>query len=65
MAKAIQAAGRVIRGPEERGLLAFLDGRFLEPAYAQCFPGDWFREGPREAVSEAILADVQAFWGGS
>jgi len=62
MAKAIQAAGRVIRGPEERGLIAFLDGRFLEPAFAQCFPGDWFKESPREAVSEGILAQVEAFW---
>ncbi len=62
MAKAIQAAGRVIRGPEERGLLAFLDGRFLEPAFAQCFPSDWFRDSPREAVSERILADVSGFW---
>jgi DNA excision repair protein ERCC-2 len=62
MAKAIQAAGRVIRGPGERGLLAFLDGRFLEPAFAQCFPQDWFRVSPREAVSEEILADVSRFW---
>jgi len=58
MAKAIQAAGRVIRGPEERGLLAFLDPRFLEPAFAQCFPKDWFQESPQEAVSDKILADV-------
>lgn len=62
MAKAIQAAGRVIRGPRERGLLAFLDGRFLDPAFAQCFPSDWFQQSPREAVSDAILADVSRFW---
>jgi DNA excision repair protein ERCC-2 len=46
MAKAIQAAGRVIRGAEERGLLAFLDARFLEPAFAECFPDDWFQHSP-------------------
>jgi DNA excision repair protein ERCC-2 len=63
MAKAIQAAGRVIRGPEERGLLVFLDGRFLEPAFAQCFPSDWFQESPREAISDGILAEVARFWG--
>lgn len=61
MAKAIQAAGRVIRGPEDRGLLAFLDGRFLEPAFAACFPESWF-QNPREAVSESILAEVRDFW---
>lgn len=63
MARAVQAAGRVLRGPEERGLLAFLDDRFLRPEYARCFPADWFRESPREAVSGAILAEVAAFWG--
>lgn len=62
MAKAIQAAGRVIRGPKERGLLVFLDDRFLDPAFAQCFPQDWFEHSPREAVSEAILADIARFW---
>ena len=62
MAKAIQAAGRVIRGPGERGLIVFLDGRFLEPAFARCFPLDWFRDSPQEAVSRSILADVSRFW---
>ncbi|HWQ08631.1 MAG TPA: ATP-dependent DNA helicase [Holophaga sp.] len=62
MAKAVQAAGRVLRGPEDRGLIVFLDGRFLEPAYAQCLPREWFRESPREGVSRSILADVRSFW---
>lgn len=62
MAKAVQAAGRVIRGPGDRGLLAFLDDRFLEPAFAQCFPADWFRHSPREAVSTGILGDISRFW---
>lgn len=65
MAKAIQAAGRVIRSPEEHGLLAFLDDRFLRPEFAQCFPADWFRDSPREAVSAGILAEVSQFWGKS
>ncbi len=61
-ARAFQAAGRVIRAPADRGLLVFLDPRFLEPEYASCFPAGWFRESPRELVSGAILADVRAFW---
>jgi len=63
-AKAFQAAGRVIRSPEERGLLVFLDSRFLGPDYAPCFPRDWFRDSPRELVSAAILEDVRGFWAG-
>ena len=61
-AKAVQAAGRVIRTPEDRGLLIFLDGRFLEGAYAACFPEGWFEHAPSELVSASILADVAAFW---
>jgi DNA excision repair protein ERCC-2 len=62
-ARAFQAAGRVIRTPEDRGLLMFLDRRFLGEDYASCFPAGWFRESPRELVSASILADVRAFWG--
>jgi DNA excision repair protein ERCC-2 len=62
-AKAVQAAGRVIRTPEDRGLLVFLDRRFLEPDLAEAFPADWYAGSPRERVSTAILADVEAFWG--
>lgn len=65
MAKAIQAAGRVIRGAGERGLLAFLDDRFLRPEFAQCFPSDWFRGSPREAVPTGILREVSRFWNAS
>ena len=61
-ARAFQAAGRVIRGPLDRGLLVFLDRRFLDPDFAGCYPEGWFRESPRELVSGAILADVRAFW---
>ena len=64
MARAVQAAGRVIRGPQDRGIIVFLDGRFLEPSYAQCLPGEWFGESPREGVSTSILADVRRFWDG-
>ena len=61
-ARAVQAAGRVIRTPADQGLLVFLDRRFLGEDYASCFPRDWYRDSPGELVSTAILADVLAFW---
>ena len=61
-AKAVQAAGRVIRTPVDRGLLVFLDPRFLDPDYASSFPAGWYQSSPQELVSTSILADVQAFW---
>lgn len=38
MNKVLQAAGRVIRSPEDRGVLVFLDERFATRFYQQLFP---------------------------
>ncbi|WP_028694166.1 ATP-dependent DNA helicase [Pseudomonas cremoricolorata] len=39
--KVIQAAGRVIRGDDDRGVLLLIDERFAEPRVQQMFPGWW------------------------
>ncbi|HXH30860.1 MAG TPA: ATP-dependent DNA helicase [Bacteriovoracaceae bacterium] len=62
MAKAIQAAGRVIRSETDRGLIILMDDRFLEKSFAQTMPSDWFSESPRELISKSILNDVAEFW---
>ncbi|MBD3259952.1 hypothetical protein GF371_04970, partial [Candidatus Woesearchaeota archaeon] len=41
MTRCMQAAGRCIRSETDRGLIAFLDKRFLWPMYRQIFPPDW------------------------
>ena len=62
MAKAIQAAGRVIRSEKDKGLIVLMDNRFIQPSFAKSMPQDWFESDPREAVSEKILLDVSEFW---
>lgn len=62
MAKAVQAAGRVIRSETDRGLIVLMDSRFVEPEYARSMPGDWFEAEATELVSDGILRDVNAFW---
>ena len=62
MAKAVQAAGRVIRSESDRGIIVLMDNRFVQPSYVKSMPQDWFVESPRELVSERILSDVAAFW---
>jgi DNA excision repair protein ERCC-2 len=62
MAKAIQAAGRVIRSETDRGIVILMDGRFLEPGYSQAMPEDWFESDVAELVSDSILRDVAKFW---
>jgi DNA excision repair protein ERCC-2 len=62
MAKAIQAAGRVIRSETDSGLIVLFDNRFLHSTYNQCMPEDWFEDTPEELISRSILKDVQEFW---
>ncbi len=62
MAKAVQAAGRVIRREDDRGLVVLMDGRFLEKDYAASMPADWYAQGPSELVSSSLLKDVADFW---
>ncbi|CAE77914.1 ATP-dependent DNA helicase [Bdellovibrio bacteriovorus] len=62
MAKAIQSAGRVIRSETDKGVIILMDSRFLNPVYAEAMPQGWFKESPRELVSQKILADLETFW---
>lgn len=62
MAKAVQAAGRVIRSENDKGIIILMDDRFLDKSYSQSLPQDWFSENPRELVSKSILSDVAEFW---
>ena len=39
--KVIQAAGRVIRGTDDRGMVMLIDDRFAEPRVQGMFPGWW------------------------
>ena len=62
MAKAIQAAGRVIRSETDRGLIVLIDSRFTHSGYSRAMPADWFKESPHELVSAGILKEVAEFW---
>ncbi len=39
--KVMQAVGRVIRSPEDRGIVLLIDSRFTQPPYPRIFPPDW------------------------
>ncbi|MGN0707302.1 MAG: ATP-dependent DNA helicase [Faecalibacterium sp.] len=62
MNKVLQAAGRVIRTPQDRGVVLLLDDRFARPEYARLFPGHWahlrFLPG-----SDALERALKGFWG--
>jgi DNA excision repair protein ERCC-2 len=52
MTRVVQAAGRVVRTPEDRGVLVLLDRRFLLKDYARLFPEDWEPVRTRDPASE-------------
>lgn len=62
MAKAVQAAGRVIRSETDRGIIILMDNRFMQPSYVKSMPADWYVSDPREMVSGQILQDIRDFW---
>ncbi len=62
MAKAVQAAGRVIRSETDKGIIVLIDDRFLQSSYVKSMPQDWFEENVNELVSGQILKDINDFW---
>lgn len=62
MAKAVQAAGRVIRSENDRGIIVLMDNRFINPSYVKSMPKDWFDQDAKELVSTQILKDLSQFW---
>ncbi len=60
MNKVQQAAGRVIRSMDDRGVIVLLDDRFLREDYQALFPREWrpFRVVDRTSAA-AVIAD---FW---
>ena len=63
MARVIQAAGRLIRRSEDRGVVVLIDERFRLRQYARTLPRYWYRDRVEELLTEDLTAAVQDFWG--
>lgn len=61
MNKVLQAAGRVIRGPAERGAVLLIDSRFPTRNYRALFPPHWNHCLPVNS-EEALVQSLAAFW---
>jgi DNA excision repair protein ERCC-2 len=64
MTRVIQAAGRLIRTETDRGVIVLICGRFLEEAYAERLPRDWYDVSPLELISENPAEDIKTFFSG-
>ncbi len=60
MNKVLQAAGRVIRTEEDRGIVALLDERFLGRDYSRLFPREWSNYTTCRA--DDIAESLEEFW---
>lgn len=60
--RVIQAAGRLTRGPGDRGILILFDRRFLENPWCGLLPRHWKHRGLLRMLDED-LSGVAAFWG--
>jgi DNA excision repair protein ERCC-2 len=60
MNRVLQAAGRILRSENDRGVLLLVDPRFQERRYRSLFPGSWKPStvrGPGE-----LRAELERFW---
>lgn len=62
MNKVLQAAGRVIRTPEDRGVVLLIDERFLFSDYRKLMPPHWQHLTPVPDAA-ALSRALAAFWG--
>lgn len=57
----LQAAGRVIRRPEDRGVVVLIDDRYAEEKYRALYPPHW--EGMKFAPDiPALQSELSRFW---
>ncbi|QDR82358.1 ATP-dependent DNA helicase [Sporomusa termitida] len=61
MNKVLQAAGRVIRTEQDRGLVLLIDERFSQARYKRLFPREWQGAVRTNSVSR-IGAALKQFW---
>lgn len=62
MNKVLQAAGRVIRSANDRGVVLLIDSRFRRREYQCLFPSHWSHCRPVRSI-QALAAALSDFWG--
>ena len=60
MNKVLQAAGRVIRTAEDKGVILLLDERFLQRDYVQLYPREW--EDRKTVTLDKVSEEIDKFW---
>lgn len=61
MNKVLQSAGRVIRTPQDRGVILLLDDRFLREDVQSLFPREWSQYA--RVTQDTVAGWLKHFWG--
>ena len=61
MQKILQMAGRLLRGPADRGVICLIDARFQRAEYQRFFPQHW---QPQTLLAADLPIELEKFWQG-
>ena len=62
MNRVIQAAGRLIRSENDRGVIVLVGARFNQEPYRSLIPAEWYVEHPSELVTTDLEDTLSRFW---
>jgi DNA excision repair protein ERCC-2 len=60
--KVIQAAGRLIRSAQDKGIIVLVDDRFEDREVIELLPSYWFKEPASVAITADYREAIKAFW---
>lgn len=59
MLRVVQAAGRLSRSPDARGIVMLADIRFAKESYLKYLPLEWYERSPNELICENWKQEIQ------
>jgi DNA excision repair protein ERCC-2 len=62
LTRVVQAAGRLLRSDEDRGVIVVMGRRFLDPRYLRLLPEEWTFGDPESLIFEDPVAAIQEFF---
>jgi DNA excision repair protein ERCC-2 len=62
LTRVVQAAGRLLRSEQDRGVITLVGRRFQDPRYARFLPEDWSGGDPRTMLREDPVQAVKEFF---
>ena len=63
LTRVVQAAGRLLRSEEDRGVIVVMGRRFLDPRYMRLLPEEWTAGDPEALIFEDPEAAIREFFG--